>query len=240
MHISIPPSPAISTNDPDTAISGRTPQDFHDPADADPSQKADVEPASTDAKRVQHPGPDTGVRESTLASRRFQAAGLSQARRMVIQEVTHLICLSMDHLWESYPLDDGIITGVKQHLVGMNFLSGDGKWSKTGKRKITRGQFEARSRGNSEATTFAFFAHLFNTVLEHIRQSRPGTSVKRMVHAGYTEPDSTRISTNRPDAFLHMATKPPSASGRFKWRDLTCPFEYKFRKGDTVDVSQPG
>ena len=232
----------MSTNDPGTASSGPTPQAGHHPgsAGADPSQQADIEAGSTDTEHVQQSGPDTGVRESTTTSRTFRAAGLSQAREMVLREVTHLICLSTDHLWESYPLGDGVLMGVKQYLTGKHWLSEKGKWNKIDGKKITRKRFQVRSKGDGEVKTFAFFTGLFNVVLEHLRKNGHATSVKKMVHAGFVEPDSTRTSSHRPDAFLHMATKSPPAEGRFKWRELTCPFEYKFGRGDTIDVSRPG
>lgn len=66
-----------------------------------------------------------------------------------------------------------------------------------------------------------------------------------MVHAGRTAPKSDRISKHRPDAFLLMnsslESNPQDAPGAkipdtVYWRDITCPFEYKFGDGDKEDV----
>lgn len=66
-----------------------------------------------------------------------------------------------------------------------------------------------------------------------------------MVHAGRTASKSDRISKHRPDAFLLMNSSlgsgPQDAPGTeipdtIHWRDITCPFEYKFGDGDKKDV----
>lgn len=62
------------------------------------------------------------------------------------------------------------------------------------------------------------------------------TAVKAMVHAGSFGLKSTRISTNRREAFLLLVC---STTGGLLWRELVCPFGYKFGDGDRADVSEP-
>jgi len=179
------------------------------------------------------------MRQSGLAVKLFRAAGLSQARDMVHNQVPYTICLSTDHLWNSYSPNEDVVTTVKQYLVERLWLSEEGKWNESGKTKIIKKRFATR-KGSKEDTTFRLFSRLFNTVLECLRQDGHNTSVEEMVHAGYVEPQSTRVSSNRPDAFLRMVTETPPTPGKPRWRDLACPFEYKFGSGDAVDVSKHG
>ena len=54
------------------------------------------------------------------------------------------------------------------------------------------------------------------------------TSIEKIVNSGYVKPKSTRSTAYQPDALLYMATETPPTLGKCRWRDLTCPFEYKF------------
>ena len=233
-------SPSMSTNDPGTTNPDSTRQVGPDtePASTGPSQKADIEPRTpTRAKDVRQVGPDTGQRTSAFATKLFRTAGLDQARQILLDEVTYLINISTDHLWDAYPLGDGVLKGVKAHLAKEHFLTKTGKWSRT---KVKEEFFRTRETGGSEVKTFRFFSNLFNQVLAYLKKTKRETAVKTMVHAGYVGPESTRVSTHRPDAFLQMAGGTSPTPGKFRWRDLACPFEYKFGDGIAVDVSQPG
>ena len=156
---------------------------------------------------------------------------------MVHDQVPYTICLSTDYLWDSCSPNKDVVTEVKQYLVEKLWLTKDGKWDKFGGAKTNEKLFATRRIGSSKDKTFRFFSRLFNTVLECLRQSERGTPVEEMVHAVYVEPKST---SNRPDAFLRMVTETPLTHGKLRWRDLTCPFEYKFGDGNAVDVSKPG
>ena len=58
-----------------------------------------------------------------------------------------------------------------------------------------------------------------------------------MIYPGSTELELSSIRCCRPDAFLQMPSMAPPTLGDFKWRNMTCPFEYKFGNGDIVNVS---
>jgi len=189
---------------------------------------------------VRRSGPDTGVGEISLSSRIFRAAGLSQARDMVHDQATHLICLPTDYLWESYSPNKGIVAEVKRSLIGKRWLSKEGEWNEFDGTKINKRGFVSWSEGDSEVEIFTFFSRLFNTVLECLRRSGHDTSVEEMVHVFPTEPESVRSRGIRPDGFLHMVTETTPTPGKFRWRDITCPFEYKDGYGDMFGVSKPG
>ena len=227
------------TNDPGTTNPDPAQQAGHDtePApSAGPSREAGIEATPTGAKDVRQTGPDTGQRASTFTTKLFRTAGLDQGRRILREEVTHLINLPTAHLWDAYSLDDRVLEEVRTRLIEEHYLTKVGAWNRT---KVKKESFLARGTGHTEVKTFAFFARLFNLVLGGLKQAGHGTVVKKMVHAGSVGPKSTRVGTHRPDAFLHMTTS-TSTAGKFRWRDLTCPFEYKFGNGNAVDVSQPG
>lgn len=173
-----------------------------------------------------------------VATNIFHSAGLSQARGILAEGIPHLICPSTNHLWQSYPLEDRILAVVRGYLVECGWLSNRGRLMES-RGELKKARFHARHTGDSEEKTFAFFANLFNAVLNHIQRSRKQTSIKGMIHAGSITPTSTIPSTHRPDAFLHVDTKTPLTPGKAKWRNLTCPFEYKFGGGSALDVSQP-
>lgn len=185
----------------------------------------------------QQVGPDTGVREHLTTSTRFRTADLQQARSILAEEVSHLICLPLEHLWESYPLNANALANVKQHLAQKKLLSDDGKWNPT----IRKERFAKKLHGVHEADTFNIFSRTFNGVVSSLADCgglTPGC-VERMVHAGSIKPQSDRTSSHRPDAFLLVHAKSPQKPTKdgFRWRDITCPFEYKFGNGDTIDVS---
>jgi len=149
--------------------------------------------------------------------------------------------LSLDDLWRSFPLDDDILAGVKQHLIQTQWLSEHEKWDSICGEEIDRNQFAVAGEGEdgSEVKSFAFFSHLFNAVLEYLRQRGHETSVKGMVYAGSTRSESTAGTSHPPDAFLQLNAGTSPTPGKFKWRDLVCPFEYKLSDGEPLNVSQP-
>jgi len=173
----------------------------------------------------------TGVCASAPPTRLLRTAGLSQARPILRYEDTYLISLPAEYLWESYQLDDQVLTNVKQHLITESWLTGDGGWDPT---KVDRDKFD------DSDDLFDFFSRLFITVLGYLQRTGPKTSlVKTMMHSVNVEPGSTGDNTYQPDAFLYMTTDPAPMPDKFRWRDLTCPFEYKFDDGYPVNVSQP-
>ena len=198
----------------------------------DPSQPSRCTPSG--AKDVQQTSPYTGLRTSNFATEEFHAAPLSEVRQMLCKAITYVIELPMDHLWMSYPVEDQLLKDVEKYLTTKGWLTKGRKWH--GK-KAKEDSFLARGRGGREVKTFAFFSFLFNAVLAGLKDAGHKTFVKTMVHAGSVEPKSTRVSTHRPDGFLQIASATP---GKFRWRGLTCPFEYKFGDGNAVDVSQSG
>ena len=167
------------------------------------------------------------------------SVGLSQARYILRKEEYYLILLSPDDLWRSYSLEDDILTGVKRYLIETRWLSEQGKWDSICGEEIDKNQFTGvLGEGGSEVKSFAFFSHLFNTVLEYLRQNGHVTPVQRMVYTGSVGSESTAAATHQPDAFLQLNTGASPTPGKFKWRDLVCPFEYKFGDGDPLDVNQ--
>ena len=92
---------------------------------------------------------------------------------------------------------------------------------------------------------FKPLADVFNEILAYPQTTTTTkNSVRTTVHAG-SSPKSERISTNCPDTFLLMnsnlaknSSETPAADVRYPvhWRDLTCPFEYKFGNGGEMDV----
>ena len=166
-------------------------------------------------------------------------AGLSQARYILREQGTQLISLSVDDLWRSYLPDNGILVGVKEHLIQTQWLSEQEKWDSIRGEEIDRNQFTALGEDGSEVKSFAFFSHLFNTVLEYLRQRGHGTPIKQMVYAGSVRSESTGAISHQPDAFLQLNTGASQTPGKFNWRDLVCPFEYKLDDGTPLNVSQP-
>ena len=225
-------SPVMSTNDPSTAGSRPTQQPSPDTdlLGAGFSPQPGIEAGATSTKNLRQTDPDTAACASCSATRIFRTAGLSQAHDILRDGVPHLICLSTDHLWESYSLDYCLLAKVKSHLVETGLLSIKGEWGDVDGEKLNRNHFAAWSESADEA--FVFFSHLFNTVLGYLRHGGHGVFAQEMVHA------ASKSAGYRPDAFLHTAIGTPPAPGKFRWRDLICPFEYKFGDGDTVDASR--
>ncbi|KAF9645744.1 hypothetical protein BDM02DRAFT_3189430 [Thelephora ganbajun] len=56
-----------------------------------------------------------------------------------------------------------------------------------------------------------------------------------MAHVGSTESESITASIHRPKALLYITAETPPTPGKFRWRDLISPFEYKFCAGDTIN-----
>ena len=213
-------------------------------ANPDPTQQAgpDTEPASlgpsqrattpTGRKIVQQTG-DTRIRTSAFTTQRFRAASLSQARSILRDEVVYIINLPTTRLWESYQLKDDVLVEVRKCCREGGWLTEAGKWN--GK-KIKKERFLTRGVGGNESKTFEIFSTLFNLVQDRIRPREKTTFDTTMVHAGSIGPKSTRVGSHRPDAFLMTSESP--GLGKYRWRDLTCPFEYKFGNGCAVDVSR--
>jgi hypothetical protein len=140
--------------------------------------------------------------------------------------------LPVDCLWKSFSPKEEHLHQVKEYLTGRGFLTGEGRWNNA---TVIRDHFETKSP-DKEATTFAILSDIFNAVRDCLRPTHPTAFVKTMVNAGSVRPESTRISSSQPDAFLRVDANGPLKKGSFRWRDLTCPFEYKFGRGDTLDV----
>lgn len=202
---------------------------------SDANQNAGADTGLVCAKDAHNGVPDTWARKSAVTMRLFRTAGLSQAHDILRGEVPYSTCLSPDHLWKSYSLDDRVLAKVKQHLTNDGWFSNAGSWY-----FVNEEGFARQDKGDGEVKTFAVFSSIFNAVLDYFRTRGSVTSV--LVHVGSIEPKSTTTSSNRPDAFLQMNTRmpPTSTEGKFRWRDLTCPFEYKFGNGDTIDVRRCG
>lgn len=184
-------------------------------------------------------GSDTPLRSRRTTTEEYRASGLDDARRIVRQDIGHVICLPIDHLWTHCPTGH-TLDGVKAHLAGRGWLVG-GKWNPE---KVSRENVDGR-RGLPEHTAFKPLSDIFNEILAYPPTAGMKNDVQTMVHAGSTTPKSDRISTNRPDAFLLMSsgltssssdTSAADTSRPVHWRDLTCPFEYKLGDGKMIDV----
>lgn len=169
---------------------------------------------------------------STSSAKVFQSAGLSQARHILCEEGTYLICLHTDDLWDAYSLKDHLLTMVKERLIEAHWLSRGSKWG-----GVNGGQFTVLDESGNEAKRFMSFSRLFNVVLEFLRQAGHTPPVERMVHIGSVKHESTRVSGYHPDAFLQLAGGTAPTPGKLRWRDLVCPFEYML---DDDNVSGPG
>ena len=192
-----------------------------------------------DCLQIYNPLKSPGILFSPQLTMSTNSASLSQARYILREQGTRLISLSVDDLWRSYLLDNGILTGVRGHLIQTQWLSEQEKWDSICGEEIDRNQFTALGEEGSQVKSFAFFSHLFNTVLEYLRQRGHGTPVKRMVYAGSVGSESTGAISHQPDAFLQLNAGASPTPGKFKWRDLLCPFEYKLDDGTPLNVSQP-
>ena len=84
-------------------------------------------------------------------------AGLSQAHYILHEQGTQLISLSVDDLWRSYLPDNGILTGVKEHLIQTQWLSEQEKWDSIRGEEIDRNQFTALGEDGSEVKSFVSF-----------------------------------------------------------------------------------
>jgi hypothetical protein len=224
----------MSTDD-----SGAANPDLHPGTDPDTESNASLSQPSVipttpkTSKTALQVAPDTLLRQSSFATEDFRSADLDGGRGMLQAGLAHAIRLPIDCLWTSYSPKEGDLRKVKEHLTENGFLIEGDRWDRA---KIVKKHFETKCKTN-EVQTFAFFSDLFNVVLDSLRPTHP-TFVKKMVNAGHIGPESTRINSSRPDAFLRVDVDENLKTGKFKWRDLTCPFEYKFGDGDAVDVRQ--
>ena len=164
---------------------------------------------------------------------------LSQALSILREEGTNQISLAGDDLWRSCSLDGCILTAVKQYFIRTQWLYEQGEWDSICGEEINRNQFTVLGEDGSEVKSFPFFSHLFNAVLEYLRQNGHGTPVERMFYAGAVGPESTACTRHRPDAFLQLNTGASPAPSKFTWRDLAGPFEYKLGDGDPLNVNRP-
>ena len=183
--------------------------------------------------------PDTPLRSSRTATEEYRAGGLGSARRIVREDIGHVIRLPIDYLWAHctlvHSLDD-----IRTHFSEQDWLR-DGKWYPE---MVSKDNLDGQ-RDLLEYAAFKPLADIFNQILAYSPTVAMEKGVRTMIHAGSTSPKSDRISTNRPDAFLLMSSGVASSLGDapaagtpypVHWRDLTCPFEYKFGDGDKIDV----
>lgn len=174
--------------------------------------------------------PDTVVRERRTSSLQFRTAELDEARRILSKEVPHLKCLPLDSLWASFLPDDTCLVKIKSSLAVKVFR--DGQWN--------REKAAFLKRGEGEVKVFSFFSDIFDEIQALIPEHARGCVIK-MIDTGSYTPISERRATCRPDAFLIARGTPdfePLTESPYYWRDLTCPFEYKFGNGDEADVGQ--
>lgn len=137
----------------------------------------------------------------------------------MLYENIYPIYLPASDLWHAYSLEDRLLTKVRLHLIETRWLSGEGEWDNL-----------------SGVERSAFFPRLFNVVLRFLRGSGRATPIEKMVHVSSVEPGSTKIARCHPDAFLQMAVRTSPTPGKFRWRDLVCPFQYMLGD-DTTNVS---
>ena len=137
----------------------------------------------------------------------------------MLYENIHPIYLPASDLWHAYSLEDRLLTKVRLHLIETRWLSGEGEWDNL-----------------SGVERSAFFPRLFNVVLRFLRGSGRATPIEKMVHVSSAEPGSTKIARCHPDAFLQMVVRTSPTPGKFRWRDLVCPFQYMLGD-DTTNVS---
>ena len=182
--------------------------------------------------------PDTLLRGRKLANSGYRTSGLDAARKMVREDIDHFVTLPLNVLW-SIPLACEL-GDIQQHLIRQGWLS-DGRWNS---RKISKENINS-CLSLSEREAFQPLADIFNEILTCSQAAMIRKDVQRMVHAGKIAPRSDRISKHRPDAFLLMKSSlesnPREAPGArmpdtVHWRDITCPFEYKFGDGNEEDV----
>ena len=117
-----------------------------------------------DSSLVQQTGPDSGVHTTSHSTELTRAVGLSQARRILRDDVTHVTNFSKEPLWVLYPLESQVLTNVRQHLIAQDWLTKTGKWNST---KVERDRFTARGGGGgdpidvSQPESIARWDHVF-------------------------------------------------------------------------------
>jgi len=195
-------------------------------------------PITPPPKDITTNAPDSLPREGKLANSGYRTSGLDAARRMVREDIDHVVLLPLEVLWKiplAYDVDR-----IRQHITKQGWLLDD-RWNP---QRISRTNLDSRS-GLLEWDAFRPLADLFNEILTYPPAATVRKDVRCMVHAGWAAPKSDRISKHRPDAFLLMNSSlevNPSDASEIKipdtihWRDITCPFEYKFGDGDKKDV----
>lgn len=188
-------------------------------------------PPAAPASTTPH-GPDAEFLPSTSL---FKTLDLQQARLVLGQEVPYLIGLPIEHLWESHPLEDAELENAQDHLIQGGLLLDKHAWNST---IVNEAHFSTKHRMDHKGTIFLVILEIFMAVRDSLQKNNQGCIIK-MVHAGPTPPRSDRASTHRPDAFLLASTEEspkPREMAPFYWRDLVCPFEYKFGDGDVIEV----
>lgn len=182
--------------------------------------------------------PDTTVTAHRTATEDYRGAALSDARKIVLEDIGRVVITPDSYLWDIYPVPPEF-KAIKQRLTDEGWLTSDNKWNPE---RISREYLERRRKGSTEQDSFKPLADIFNTILSY----KPSSSnILGMVNAGLHSLKSDRISTNRPDAYLVLQppqVKPSSNGTKIPkqrlWRDVVCPFEYKFGDGDKDDVSR--
>ncbi|KAF9642527.1 hypothetical protein BDM02DRAFT_2063244 [Thelephora ganbajun] len=190
--------------------------------------------------------PDTAPWEHKTSREEYRTAGLAEARRIVCEDIGHVIFPPLHHLWECCPQKHEL-DNIKFHLTRLGWLC-DGKWNPV---KLPKQSLQ-KAGCLTEYEASKCLTEIFNDTLQFDPPTGARLGVQSMIHAGYTEPKSDKISVHRPDAFLLMCSSlnnspppgngghPPTISTTIRStsvyrRDLTCPFEYKFEKGDEDD-----
>lgn len=190
-----------------------------------------------DAKKVEALSvqcPDTAIAAHRTTTEDYRGASLSDARKIVRKDIGRVVIPPDSYLWDLYPVPDEFVA-IRQHLGEKGWLTRDHKWNPG---RIRREYFEQRRKGFMEQEAFAPLTEIFNAVLSY---NPSKSSVLGMVNAGLHSLKSDRISTNRPDAYLVLrssqaSTKANKIPKRQLWRDVVCPFEYKFGDGNKNDV----
>lgn len=179
--------------------------------------------------------PDTAIAAHRTATEDYRGASLSDARKIVREDIGRVVIAPDSYLWNLYPVPHEF-KAIRQHLTEEGWLTSDDKWNPE---RVSGEHLKQRRKGFTEQEAFEPLAKVFNTILLY----KPSSSnVLGMVNAGSHSLKSDRISTNRPDAYLVLRPPQvkPSAKGtkipkRQLWRDIACPFEYKFGDGDKND-----
>ena len=183
--------------------------------------------------------PDTAIATHRTATEDYREASLSNARKMVLEDIGRVVIVPNSYLWDIYPVTHDF-EGIRRHLTKEGWLTNEHKWNPG---RISKEYLRQWRKGSTEQEAFKPLADIFNAILSY-EPSESNSIVLGMVNAGLHSLKSDRISTNRPDAYLVLrppqmkpSTEGAKISKQRLWRDVVCPFEYKFGDGDKDDVS---